>query len=683
VEVASFIIYKQGGAESRYMRRVKNSSNMPHTTDHWAGQPRYWTGQPRCWTEFQNQLWECVYKARHAKLIQLIDNISLNFFQLFNPGNSLRIEAALRNCLQTLLYISWLEKTRQYKIIIAGERKVDIRESSHVIYWVVSSRSADFQPGFSMSELVIEPKHTVIVRCILYRLIQKPACHPQLDDGVSLLHLTIIAGHMYEKTDQSVDLITHYATNNKRSVNFVCPWSGKSTLDFALEKDLGFHSRMLYTMGCRALQLAEEEKVIALKTVSVKVPSGDTGDPIEGMVKYNKILQRWKNSEERFVETLKMNIVGNEEEESSVIKTVNKWMQDKLKCIQEKLPFKTKLNISGSISEETKIRPLDEIDFVLKCKLDVDLQVSDENSNSDWMIHNTLEPSLAQKELAKIDSKQPFPQLATVILKHDYEELGKNGDILTPEKFTSFMDAFIRQALTDTDLPEILKVPEGKNFLEQTKSGFFMNLEYESNGCKQELTLDLVNVLILSRENYQKVLQVMPKYDKNKFKYLQNNNLFSGSDGIIVKNDRWRMSFSNGEKKVINLQNETKDLYRCLKYMNKCSEHHIDIPTYYLKEIFCSFVVHQGIHNLPIVGPTLAISMAKLVRFCDTELITSPFYCTKLGSKLEKNCSALFRKFKEEFPDEFESQHHLSVPNTSQQSAVALATCIAFPRHIR
>jgi len=129
------------------------------------------------------------------------------------------------------------------------------------------------------------------------------------------------------------------------------------------------------------------------------------------------------------------------------------------------------------------------------------------------------------------------------------------------------------------------------------------------------------------------------------------------------------------KKKIIELN---KDLYRSLKFLNKCSEHHIDIPTYYLKEIFCSFIVHQGIHNLPLVQPTLALSMAQLVSFCETELITSPFYCTKLGSKLEKNCSALFRRFKEEFSDMFESPCDLNIP-----AAVTLASYVAYPRHFR
>ena len=133
------------------------------------------------------------------------------------------------------------------------------------------------------------------------------------------------------------------------------------------------------------------------------------------------------------------------------------------------------------------------------------------------------------------------------------------------------------------------------------------------------------------------------------------------------------MSFSNGEKKVIKLN---KELYRGLKYLNKCSEHHIDIPTYYLKEIFCSFIVHQGINNLPLVRPTLALSMAELIMYCETEPISSPFYCTNLGSQPEKNCSALFRRFKEEFPNEFECLPYLTVPYSTPQCAAKLVSVI-------
>merc|ERR1712013_354900 len=109
-----------------------------------------------------------------------------------NPNASFMMETALRNCLQTLLYVSWLLKSKQNKVIITGGRKVDVRHNSNVIYWSVCNKSADFLSGFSMSELIIPAKHNIIVRFILYRLIQKPNCTPKLNDGVSLISLIVM-----------------------------------------------------------------------------------------------------------------------------------------------------------------------------------------------------------------------------------------------------------------------------------------------------------------------------------------------------------------------------------------------------------------------------------------------------------------------------------------------------------
>merc|ERR1712013_253846 len=174
-----------------------------------------------------------------------------------NPNASFMMETALRNCLQTLLYVSWLLKSKQNKVIITGGRKVDVRHNSNVIYWSVCNKSADFLSGFSMSELIIPAKHNIIVRFILYRLIQKPNCTPKLNDGVSLIHLIIIVGHMYEKVDESIDLINRYVANNPERVDFICPWTRKSTLDLALEREPCYPARMLHTMGCRALKCSE------------------------------------------------------------------------------------------------------------------------------------------------------------------------------------------------------------------------------------------------------------------------------------------------------------------------------------------------------------------------------------------------------------------------------------------
>jgi len=282
----------------------------------------------------------------------------------------------------------------------------------------------------------------------------------------------------------------------------------------------------------------------------------------------------------------------------------------------------------------------------------VDLLISDEHCSRDWIYGSAVEPCPVQCQLKKVDSKQPFPHMAKVILKEDVKGLGRAGEELAPIAFSRIMDDFIWESISDKNLPENIWVPEGKEFLEKHKSGFVMNLEYKTEDEKvHELTVDLISVLILSIEQQEKIHEVIPRFDPNKKKYIKDKKLQSNSDGIIVKADNWRLSYSNGEKKIIKLN---IDLYRALKYLNKCSEHHIDIPTYYLKEIFCSFVIHHGMNGLPIVRETLALSLADLIIFCDQDIISSPFYCTKLGSRIHMNCSALFKRFEEEFDDEFD-----------------------------
>eukprot|EP00092_Neocalanus_flemingeri_P006138 GFUD01006609.1.p1 GENE.GFUD01006609.1~~GFUD01006609.1.p1 ORF type:complete len:663 (+),score=138.53 GFUD01006609.1:264-1991(+) len=560
---------------------------------------------------------------------------------------------------------------------MAENIKINIKESFHVLYWAVMNRSSEFQPGFLMTDLIIEPKHKVIVQHILNLLIQKTECKPLLKDGVCLLHLAVVVGHMLEKSDESVDLMSNFLVSSSGKVNFICPWTGKSSIDFTLERGLKFNSKQLYTLGCRAVKMVEEENELTKVLFKVRIPSGESGNAYEGMIKFNDVLEKWRNNESDLIEELYESIVEHDDHnkkfELLVIQKVSTWLEEEINS-QDVLPFQTKLKISGSISEETKIRPLDEIDFIIQCKLKVDLQVSDENSNKDWMYSSALELSPVERKLTKIDSKQPFPHLANVILAAEYPGLGGTGDILEPETFSKFMEDFVWRTLTERNLPDIIHLPQGKNFLEQTKSGFFMNLEYELNGSTQEMTIDLVSVLTLSRENYEYIRHVMPKYEMNKFRFLQENKLLSSNDGIIVKKGNWRMSFSNGEKKLICLH---RDLFRVLKYLNKASEHHIDIPTYYLKEIFCSFIVHQGINDRPLNQASLALSLAELITFCDMELISSPFYCTKLGSHVEKNCVALFRRFKDKFLSEFEYFSYLHGPGVSHHHRHSLADCIA------
>jgi len=619
--------------------------------------------------DWTNQLWEYLYHAEHPKFIKHLDSLIVPFLIAANQSCQDILESSLRNCLQTLLYISWLKKTGQKEVTLIGNRKVDINESSHVIFWSIRNDSSKFIPDFSMEELVIDQKHVELVKYILSKLIRKREFPPKLNDGIPLLHIIIRVGHMFQMPDESIDLIRQAVTNNISMVDFTCPWTNMSTLDLALERQLGGNiCKELYDLGCRARTSIQMQNSLTEKNVAARVPSNEVGNPMNGMIKCNKTLEMWKKSEDQFIDILESEIV---DKSHPIIDVVRNWMEESLREVMQHLPFKTVLRTSGSISEGTKIKPLDEIDFLLQCDLNISLEISDVNSNTDWIASSTGEPSLVHQELEKIDSKQPFPYLAKVKLKEDYPGLGKKGSILCPEKFSTFVDNLVSKTIIESSLPDPLKVPKGKILLERTRSGLFMNLEYESEGGKQELTLDLVTLLKLSYKNYKSVLEVMPEYNIKKKRFLKENNLLSDFDGIIVKNDKWRMSFSNGEKNVIELH---KHLYVALKYLSKCSEHHITIPTYYLKEIFCSFVVHKGINASKDIsgnneklkesmkGKSLAATMAELIAFCEKNRIASPFYCTDIGSQLEKNCSDLFKKFRKVFSEEFESNQKNKEP---------------------
>ena len=244
------------------------------------------------WVEFQNNLWEYVYKAKYSKVTHLLENTSLYLPYLGNPNQTEIIERSLRNCLQTLLYMTWLERTYQQEIILADNILIDIRESYHVLYWAVLKRSEEFQSGFLMTDLKIGEKHNLIVKYILDILIQTTSFQPLLSDGVCLLHLSIVVGHKLEKSDESVDLISNFLIKSPTQVEFTCPWTGKSTLDFALERCLDFQSKQLFILGCKARMNIYEESELTKEIFKVRIPIGESGNAFEGMLRFSEVLEK-------------------------------------------------------------------------------------------------------------------------------------------------------------------------------------------------------------------------------------------------------------------------------------------------------------------------------------------------------------------------------------------------------
>ena len=65
------------------------------------------------WVEFQNNVWEYVYKAKYSKPTHLLDNTSLHLPYLGNTNQTEILEISLRNCLKTMLYVTWRERSEQ------------------------------------------------------------------------------------------------------------------------------------------------------------------------------------------------------------------------------------------------------------------------------------------------------------------------------------------------------------------------------------------------------------------------------------------------------------------------------------------------------------------------------------------------------------------------------------------
>ena len=79
-----------------------------------------------------------------------------------------------------------------------------------------------------MTDLIIELKHTLIVKHILDLLILNPDCQPVLSDGVCLLHLAIVVGHKLEKSDYCLHQVMAIPVSRVETLIFYIFFSGVS-----------------------------------------------------------------------------------------------------------------------------------------------------------------------------------------------------------------------------------------------------------------------------------------------------------------------------------------------------------------------------------------------------------------------------------------------------------------------
>ena len=219
-------------------------------------------------------------------------------------------------------------------------------------------------------------------------------------------------------------------------------------------------------------------------------------------------LDLWRRDETAFREKLKAAVLtfsgeGDTCPHGKVINEVMKWLRESLEGKNNDAKYE--LEISGSVGENTKIVPMNELDIVLRVWLEVDVEVKSQKSEDFDKI---------REELSRSVGKQPAKHLVRIILRKAYPHLGQVGDELPPDRFGKVMDVFISHLLKDSPLPSWLRRPTmvtaAPDLVERTKAGVMLNLEYLDDEEEwRELSVDIVPVLVLSKEQREKYLQVI------------------------------------------------------------------------------------------------------------------------------------------------------------------------------
>jgi len=612
----------------------------------------------RCPINYQNNLWEAIQGKNYNRLVYLTDRWTDSIWYHFSlPKWGEFVTRVFRSCLQTILYSSVLGK----QVLLDNGLKIDLEslDGSTSFYWAVVNRSNVCVPNLELKELKVEPGMKRIVQHLVQKLLKSDHFKPTLVDGLPILHILLSIGHRYERPDQSVDLFELYISRHPDQANLTCPWTERSTLELLqskkqkLKKSVSYMEDQVQNCITRTGGSSPTKESLLPRT---HIPGHEEigwEKRQKGIIQLRETLALWRSDESAFRKKLTSSVMtfsgeADTSTQGKVINGVLNWLRS---CLEEKNSnFKYGLKMSGSVGENTKILPMDELDLVLQVWLDVEVEVKSLKMDDFVKI---------RKELSRPIGKQPAKHLVRLVLRKAYPHLGEVGDELNPHRFGKVADWFISHLLKDAKLPSWLRCPEGKSIVmapdlvERTKAGLMLNLEYleKESGQWQELSIDLVAVLVLTKDQREKYLKHIPERDRKRNKLLSRENLISECDGLVAKKGQWRSSFSFSERNLIALHPE---LYQALKYLNKVSENHIDIPTYLLKEIFCSYITSSMSACSRDQNETLAMSLARLIHYAKAHPIATPFYGTKLGGQISSGCRNLFKDFQSKFEDEFE-----------------------------
>ena len=465
----------------------------------------------KCPIYFQNNLWDSIHHGDYNRLVYLTDfSTDSIWFNFALPQYGEFVPRVFRNCLQTLLYTSDMGKD----VFLDNGLKMnlDSADGSTFFYWAVVDRSKACVPDLQLRELRVEKSKKMIAQHLLHRLLVSDYFEPTLADGIPILHILISLGHHYERPDQSVDLFELYISRHPDKVELRCPWTGSSTLE-ALQS-----VQRIWKRGMSYQEDQIQHCISGARGSSSVLPRThihghkEIGwrEETKGITQLRETLALWRRDEDQFREKLKASVMTFDGEEDNTthgrrINGVMKWLRSNLEGKNKCNDAVYRLEMSGSVGENSKILPMDEIDLLLQVWLDVEVEVKEVQKEDIVKI---------RKELSRPIGKQPVKHLVRLLLRKDYPNLGQAGEHLTAKVFGNAMEVFVSKLLRKAQLPPWLRCPEGKHMvmppdlLERTKAGLMLNLEYEVEGEWHELSVDLVAVLVLSKDHREKYLKV-------------------------------------------------------------------------------------------------------------------------------------------------------------------------------
>ena len=89
----------------------------------------------------------------------------------------------------------------------------------------------------------------------------------------------------------------------------------------------------------------------------------------------------------------------------------------------------------------------------------------------------------------------------------------------------------------------------------------------------------MVALIPIVRSQLKEVVKIFPGYDQRKLQFLKDSKLLSNRDGLIAKEENFRLSFSNSESRVLRTLDNV--LFKSLKYLASVSG--LNIRTYLIK----------------------------------------------------------------------------------------------------